>query len=367
MNMKVQSLYIDSQHEANTDLEACEIETPQVSSHDPWYQIGLVLITSLNSAYALGYSGIVMVPLGWAIYTLHNNEAATLKLPYCIAITGIICSIFAFGIPHLSALRLWLSVSTFFSCIYIIAAIGLSMRDGLNSPARDYEISSSGSSKSRMFGTIGAAANLIFAFNSGMLPEIQATIKHPSVKNMQKALSLQFTAGIVPFYAVTFIGYLAYGSSTSSYLLNNVHEPKWIKILANAAVFFQTDISLHPHVRVSGYKVRKEQRKCVFCAQLDSEGGGSRDISDSDHTCGALLPFVGDFMNITGAVNVIPLTFVLANHMYIKLKGKDLSSLGKTWHWANIWFFAFLSVIATVAAFRFMVIDSRAYNVFADL
>jgi len=44
---------------------------------------------------------------------------------------------------------------------------------GLNSPARDYEISSSGSSKSRMFGTIGAAANLIFAFNSGMLPEIQ--------------------------------------------------------------------------------------------------------------------------------------------------------------------------------------------------
>ena len=82
---------------------------------------------------------------------------------------------------------------------------------------------------------------------------------------------------------------------------------------------------------------------------------------------GALLPFVCDFMNITGVLSMIPLTFVLENHMYIKVNGKDLSSLGKTWHWANIWFFAFLSVIATMAAFRFMVIDSRAYNVFADL
>eukprot|EP00253_Pinus_taeda_P013920 PITA_13920 len=306
-----------------------------------------------------------------AIYTLHNNEAATLKLPYCIAITGIICSIFAFGIPHLSSLRLWLGVSTFLSCIYIIAAIGLSMRDGINSPARDYEISSSGSSKSRMFGTVGAAANLIFAFNSGMLPEIQATIKHPSVKNMQKALSLQFTAGIVPFYAVTFIGYWAYGSSTSSYLLNNVHGPKWIKILANAAAFFQTVISLHiygsPMYEFLDTKFGRSNESVYSAGNWIVRVLARGTYLTVTTLVGALFPFVGDFMNITGAVSVIPLTFVLANHMYIKVKGKDLSSLGKTWHWANVWFFAFLSVIATVAAFRFMVIDSRAYHVFADL
>jgi len=61
---------------------------------------------------------------------------------------------------------------------------------------------------------------------------------------MKKALYLQFRAGIVPFYAVTFIGYWAYGSSASSYLLNSVHGPNWIKTLANAAAFFQTVISL---------------------------------------------------------------------------------------------------------------------------
>jgi len=62
-----------------------------------------------------------------AIYTTYSNEA-TLKLPYSITITGIVCSIFAFGIPHLSALRLWLGVSTVMSLIYIAVAIGLYKR-----------------------------------------------------------------------------------------------------------------------------------------------------------------------------------------------------------------------------------------------
>ena len=42
---------------------------------------------------------------------------------------------------------------------------------GVKAPARDYSIP--GSSTSKVFTTIGAAANLVFAFNTGMLPEIQ--------------------------------------------------------------------------------------------------------------------------------------------------------------------------------------------------
>lgn len=32
---------------------------------DSWFQVGFVLTTGINSAYVLGYSGAVMVPLGW--------------------------------------------------------------------------------------------------------------------------------------------------------------------------------------------------------------------------------------------------------------------------------------------------------------
>lgn len=66
-----------------------------------------------------------------AMYVLFRDDHA-LKLPYCIAIAGVVCALFAFGIPHLSALRIWLGFSTFFSLIYIIAAFVLSLRDGTN-------------------------------------------------------------------------------------------------------------------------------------------------------------------------------------------------------------------------------------------
>ena len=42
---------------------------------------------------------------------------------------------------------------------------------GIEAPSRDYSIP--GSKTSRIFTTIGAAASLVFAFNTGMLPEIQ--------------------------------------------------------------------------------------------------------------------------------------------------------------------------------------------------
>jgi hypothetical protein len=72
-----------------------------------------------------------------------------------------------------------------------------------------------------------------------------ATIKEPVVSNMMKALYFQFTAGVLPMYAVTFIGYWAYGSSTSTYLLSSVNGPVWVKGLANISAFLQTVIALH--------------------------------------------------------------------------------------------------------------------------
>ncbi|KNA04661.1 hypothetical protein SOVF_197590 isoform A [Spinacia oleracea] len=179
-------------------------ETAHQISTDSWLQCGFVLTTGINSAYVLGYSGAIMVPLGWipavlgllaatgislyanslvaklheyggkrhiryrdlagfiygpkaysltwalqyinlfmintgfiilagssikATYVLFRDDDV-LKLPYCIIISGFVCALFAIGIPHLSALRIWLGVSTFFGLIYIIIAIALSLKDG---------------------------------------------------------------------------------------------------------------------------------------------------------------------------------------------------------------------------------------------
>ncbi|KAJ6325155.1 hypothetical protein OIU76_012272 [Salix suchowensis] len=427
------------------DEENLAVEIPETAhqiSSDSWFQVGFVLTTGINSAYVLGYSGTIMVPLGWipgvlglitataislyansliaklhefggrrhiryrdlagfiygrkaysltwglqyvnlfmintgyiivagsalkAVYALFSDDHV-MKLPYFIALSGFVCALFAMSIPHLSALRLWLGVSTVFSLIYIVVAFVLSVKDGIEAPARDYSIR--GTTQSKIFTTIGASANLVFAFNTGMLPEIQATIKQPVVSNMMKSLYFQFTAGVLPMYAVTFIGYWAYGSSTSTYLLSSVNGPVWVKALANIAAFLQTVIALH--IFASPMYEYLDTRFGITGSPFSIRNlsfrvgvrGGYLTINT---LVAALLPFLGDFMSLTGAISTFPLTFILANHMYLKAKKNKLTSLQKLWHWLNVYFFGLMSIAAAVSALRLIAVDSKTYHVFADL
>ncbi|KAE9594343.1 putative amino acid transporter, transmembrane domain-containing protein [Lupinus albus] len=81
----------------------------------------------------------------------------------------------------------------------------------------------------------------------------------------------------------------------------------------------------------------------------------------------ALLPFLGDFISLTGAASILPLTFILANHMYLVAKEKKLTFIEQLWHWFNIVFFSIVSLVATIAAIWLIVDHSRTYHVFADM
>ncbi|KAJ4836560.1 Proline transporter 1 [Turnera subulata] len=427
----------------NGDHSCVDIpETAHQISSDSWFQVGFVLTTGINSAYVLGYSGAVMVPLGWvagivglilatgislyanaliaklhelggrrhiryrdlagyvygrkaysitwalqyvnlfmintgyiilagsalkAVYVLFRDDHA-LKLPHCIAIAGFVCALFAICIPHLSALRIWLGVSTVFSMIYIAVAFVLSIRDGSKAPPRDYSIP--GTSTSKIFTTIGAAASLVFAFNTGMLPEIQATIRQPVVSNMMKALYFQFTVGVLPLYAVAFAGYWAYGSSTSAYLLSSVNGPAWVKALANVSAFLQSVIALHifasPMYEFVDTKFGIKGSPLAI-RNLSFRIGVRGGYLVINTLVAAMLPFLGDFMSLTGAISTFPLTFILANHMYLIAKRNKLNSLQKLWHWFNVLFFGCMSIAAAISALRLIAVDSKTYHAFADL
>ncbi|KAL3337950.1 hypothetical protein AABB24_030224 [Solanum stoloniferum] len=207
--------------------------------------------TAYSLVWALQFANLFLINTGFVIlggqalkafYVLFRDDHQ-MKLPHFIAVAGFACVLFAIAIPHLSALRIWLGFSTFFSLVYICIVIALSLKDGLEAPPRDYSIP--GTKNTKIWATIGAAANLVFAYNTGMLPELQATVRKPVVNNMIKALHFQFTLGVIPMHAVTYIGYWAYGSSASSYLLNNVSGPIWLKGMANIAAFLQAIIALH--------------------------------------------------------------------------------------------------------------------------
>ncbi|KAK7276345.1 hypothetical protein RIF29_17484 [Crotalaria pallida] len=417
-------------------------DTAHQISTDSWFQVAFVLTTGINSAYVLGYSGTMMVPLGWvggvvglflasgislyanalvamlhefggtrhirykdlaghiygrkaysltwvlqsfnlfminagyiivagsalkAVYVLYRDDDQ-MKLPYFITMAGFVCALFAICIPHLSALGIWLGFSTVFSLVYFVIAFVLSLRDGIKSPARDYSIP--GASTSKIFSTIGASANLVFAFNTGMLPEIQATIRQPVVKNMMKALYFQFTVGVLPMFLVTFTGYWAYGSSTTTYLLNNVNGPVWVKAMANITAFLQSVIALH--IFASPMYEYLDTKHGIKGSAMAFKNLSFRILVRGGYLTlttfiSALMPFLRDFMSITGAICTIPLTFILANHMYLVANENKLASIQKLWHWLNICFFGFMSFAASVAGIRLIFLDYETYHFFADL
>ncbi|XP_060212923.1 proline transporter 1-like isoform X2 [Lycium barbarum] len=332
--------------------------------------------TAYSLVWALQYANLFLINTGYVIlggqalkafYVLFRDDHL-MKLPYFIALAGFACVLFAIAIPHLSALRVWLGFSTFFSLVYVFIVIALCLKDGLEAPPRDYSIP--GTKSSRIWATIGAAGNLVFAYNTGMLPEIQATVREPVVKNMIKALNFQFTLGIVPMHAVTYIGYWAYGSNASSYLLNNVSGPIWLKGTANIAAFLQAIIALH--IFASPMYEFLDTKYGIKGSALACKNLGFRIIVRGGYIAitaflSALLPFLGDFMSLTGAISTFPLTFILPNHMYIVANRKKLSLLQKSWHWLNIFFFGCISVAALVAALKLIDVDSKTYHVFADL
>ncbi|KAJ8759594.1 hypothetical protein K2173_008774 [Erythroxylum novogranatense] len=297
------------------------------------------------------------------VYTVLADGNA-LKLPYCNIIAGFACFVFAIMVPHLSALANWLRLSAFLTAIYVVVTIAICIRDGVQAPARDYSIP--GTQLGMMFMTIGSMSNLFVPLNTAMIPEIQATLRAPVRENMMKALYLQFTAGVLPIYAVILVGYWAYGSEASSYLLNNASGPSWAKALANLAAFLQAIINFHI-MACPSYE--------YFDTKYEVKGGALliRNLSFRIKIRGsyliissliaALLPFIGDFIGLIGSICVLPLTFVIPNHMYLTAKG-DLGRIRKIWHWFNVIIFGLFSVAAIIASVRLIVIDSKNYQVF---
>ncbi|CAB4311072.1 unnamed protein product [Prunus armeniaca] len=126
-------------------------------------------------------------------------------------VTGVTFFIFAFFIPIISAMRGWLEASTIVTFAYIAILLVVVVKDGKTNKQRDYAIHGN-----------------------------KSTLRKPAVTNMKKALYVQFSGGILFYWAC--------GSKVSENLPNELSGPKWAKVLINAAVFLQSIVSQHMFV-----------------------------------------------------------------------------------------------------------------------
>ncbi|XP_066310532.1 proline transporter 1-like [Miscanthus floridulus] len=291
------------------------------------------------------------------------------RLQWFVTATGFIYFAFAYFVPTISAMRNWLVASAALTLAYDVALLAILIRDGKSNKQKDYNVH--GTQAEKVFNALGAVAAILVCNTSGLLPEIQSTVREPAVRGMRMALLLQYTAGAAGYYGISVAGYWAYGSAVSEYLPNELGGPRWAAVLINATAFLQSIVSQHL------FTVPIHEAMDTRLQRLD-EGMFSR-YNLTRRLCArglvfgfnvfviALFPFMGDFVNLVGSFALVPLTFTFPSMVILKIKGKSGGRCNRLWHWGIIVFSSVLCVATTAAAVRLIFNNARIYHFFADM
>ncbi|KNA07608.1 hypothetical protein SOVF_170330 isoform B [Spinacia oleracea] len=325
--------------------------------------------------YFLQFSTFILVNMGFILLggralkeiNLVFSDTA-MRLQYFIIITGVVYCIFAIVVPNMSAMRVWIGASAILTFGFIGVLLVVSAKDGKSISHKNYEVK--GSTVGKVFNALGAVSAILVSNSSGMIPEIQSTLKKPAVRNMRIALLLQYTVGLSVYYGVSIAGYWIYGSEVPDYLPMALSGPKWAKILINLAVFLQNVISQHMFIQPVHEALDTKFLK-------DDEGTYSREnfkrriflrvlVFTGNTFVAAALPFMGDFMNLLGSFTLVTLTFIFPSMIYIKVKGNTARTEKKAWHWTVIIVFSILAVVTTISAVRLIINNVRNYQLFAN-
>ncbi|KAK9198148.1 hypothetical protein WN944_013331 [Citrus x changshan-huyou] len=310
--------------------------------------------------WVLQYLTLIVANIGFILLAARSLKEISsefsdspLRLQICIVIAGVAFFTFAFFIPTMSAMRWWLVVSFFVTFTYIFILLFVLVNNGKSNKHRNYELK--GSKTDKVFNSLGAISAAVVANAPCLLPEMQSTLRQPVVKNMRKALYVQFTVGLLFYYGIPIVGYWAYGSTASVYLPEQMSCVKWVKVFISPihetldTKFLKLEESMFSRENI---KRRFFLRGFLFAFNI---------------FVAAAFPFIGDFVNLIGSFALIPITFVFPSMVFIKVKANTARVKKKAWHWFNILLFSLVTVATTVAAVRFVIKDIHHYSFFTDV
>ncbi|KAJ1704138.1 hypothetical protein LUZ63_003917 [Rhynchospora breviuscula] len=316
----------------------------------------------------LGSMGFILLG-GRALKEINSEFSdSPMRLQVYIVATGVVYLVFAYFVPTISSMRNWLISSAILTVIYDAAILAILIKDGNTNKTKDYNIA--GNKAEKALNAFGAIAAILVCNTSGILPEIQSTVRKPVAANMRKALVMQYTVGLAIYYGISIAGYWAYGASVSEYLPEELSGPTWAKVLINSTAFLQSIMSQHMFVapihealdtkfqRLNEGMFSKYNLICRFIVRSIFFG--------LNIFVTALFPFMGDFVNLFGSFTLFPLTFVFPSMIFLKIKGNAVRKEQKLWHMAIIVFSSLMSIITTAAAVRLIINNTKIYHFFAD-
>ncbi|MBA0843444.1 hypothetical protein Goarm_000633, partial [Gossypium armourianum] len=254
-----------------------------------------------------------------AVYK-HYHKHGTLTLQHFIIFFGAF-ELFLSQLPDIHSLRWVNGLCTLSTIGFACTTIGVTIYNGKKIDRESISYSLRGSSSAKRFAAFNALGAIAFSFGDAMLPEIQNTVREPSVKNMYKGVSAAYSVIVLTYWQLAFTGYWAFGSQVQPYIVASLTVPKWTIIMANIFAVIQISGCYQIYCRPT-YAYFEERLASNRTSML--KNGLIRPIFTSIYIVvitlvASAMPFFVDFVSICGAIGFTPLDFIFPVLAFLKV------------------------------------------------
>ncbi|KAJ7539878.1 hypothetical protein O6H91_11G113100 [Diphasiastrum complanatum] len=333
-----------------------------------WGYRGVVLFQQISS---LGNNITIQIAAGTsmkAIYVVYHTDH-NITLQEFIIIFGVL-QLALSQLPDIHSLRWFNGLCTLCTIGFTVTAITMSIYDGTKLDRSTVNYNLQGTTATKLFGILGALGTISFSFGDAMLPEIQATVREPTKKNMYKGIGMAYSIITITYWSLAFIGYWAFGSSVNPYLINSLTTPTWPIILANIFAIIQIAGCFQIYCRPT-YELLEDKLLHRKESLLSLRNILSRILFTSIYTVlvtlvAAAIPFFSDFVALCGAIGFTPLDFILPALAYLKVR-KPKNSFVWVVNISIMSIYLVVAVLGSIGAIRFIIQDTKNYKFFKNL
>eukprot|EP00775_Hariotina_reticulata_P009422 gene9422-9588_t len=333
-------------------------------------QWGRALTVVFQQVASLGNNIAIHIVAGQAakfIYTSYMPEG-TMTLQHFIIIFGGV-QLMLSQLPNIHSLRMLNLLSTLATMAFAIIATVLSILAGKSMDRSTVSFSLSDDLNMNLMSAFAALGTIAFSFGDTVLPEVQATVKLPSEKNMYKGISMCYAIIAVTYLLVSCTGYWAFGYAVSPFVVYSFPGPQWAVTLALLLAIVQIvgcyQIYTRPTYEWFEMKLAHNDEP-----PMSRWNAAMRLVITTAYmvvltTICCMVPFFLDFLALCGAVGFTPLDFILPVLLFMAARKTPI-----WWKVLNVLLavaYTAVGILGAVGAFYFVIDHARTYKLFADL
>ncbi|MEW5315984.1 MAG: hypothetical protein WDW38_007378 [Sanguina aurantia] len=329
---------------------------------------GYWMVTFFQQIASLGNNVAVEIAAGLAmqsIYMIYMPDGL-MTLQHFIIIFAAFQLILS-QLPDIHSLTYLNILCTVCTVGFAFTCLGLSVANGneLDRSTVTYAVLDQQDPAPVVFTVLASLGVISFAFGDTILPEIQATLKAPTIRNMQLGVLSAYGIIGVTYFIVACAGYWAFGYGVPVYLPQSFTDPNWALVLVNIFAIVQIagcfQIYCRPTYEWASLKFEDPTQGPWSRHNIISRFGVTFTYSCLMTLVSCAVPFFGDFVALVGAMGFTPLDFVLPL-LFFNAVNPDAPRLLRMFHYFIAACYSSVALLGFIGAVRWISVHIETYR-----